>query len=162
MEVSIASGELPMFGDFNLHVDDACDQSANTFLDLIPSVGLKQHILDDTHDQGHNFDLFITRSTEDIANNLEINDPALSDHNAVTNGDGDTTCPMVRRWNSQCDVFEEEAGDKWLNYKLTVDYMVYKQQYQQINSMLLESKYVDYNNKINEASGNQQESCTIF
>ena len=95
MEVSIASGELPMFGDFNLHVDDACDQSANIFLDLIPFVGLKQDVLDDTHDQGHTFDLAITGSTEGIANNLEIHDLALSDHNVVTNGDGDTTCPMV-------------------------------------------------------------------
>ena len=33
-ELSIASGELLMLGDFNLHVDYACDQPANTFLDL--------------------------------------------------------------------------------------------------------------------------------
>ena len=82
-ELSIASGELLMFGDFNLHVDNACDQSAYTFLDLISSFGLKQHVLGVTHDQGHTLDLVITRSTEDIVSNLEIRDPALSDHNAV-------------------------------------------------------------------------------
>ena len=43
-----------------------------------------------------------------------------------------------------------KLGHKWLNSKLTVDYMAYKQQYQQVNSMLLESKYVNYNSKINQ------------
>ena len=82
-ELSIASGELLMFGDFNLHVDDVCDQYTNTFLDLISSLGLKQHVLGVTHDLGHTLDLVVTRSTEDIVSNFEINDPALSDHNAV-------------------------------------------------------------------------------
>ena len=35
-----------------------------------------------------------------------------------------------------------EFNHKWLNSKLTVDYMAYKQQCQQVNSMLLESKSV--------------------
>ena len=51
---------------------------------------------------------------------------------------------------------------KWLNSKLTVDYMAYKQQCQQVNSMLLESKSVYYNSKINEASGNQKELFIIL
>ena len=34
---------------------------------------------------------------------------------------------------------------KWLNIKLTVDYMAYEQQCQQVDSMLLESKSVYYN-----------------
>ena len=36
-----------------------------------------------SHDQGYTFGLVITRSTEDIVSNFEINDPALSDHNSV-------------------------------------------------------------------------------
>ena len=40
-------------------------------------------VLGVTHDQGHTLDLVITRSTEDIVSNFEINDPALSDQNAV-------------------------------------------------------------------------------
>ena len=40
--------------------------------------------------------------------------------------------------------------------------MAYKQQCQQVNSMLLESKSVYYNSKINEASGNQKELFTIL
>ena len=51
---------------------------------------------------------------------------------------------------------------KWLNSKVSVNYMAYKQQCQQVNSMLLESKYVYYNSKINEASGNQKELFTIL
>ena len=37
---------------------------------------------------------------------------------------------------------------KWLNSKLTVDYMAYKQQCQQVTRMLLESKSVYYNSKM--------------
>ena len=40
--------------------------------------------------------------------------------------------------------------------------MAYKQQYQQLNSMLLESKSIYYNSNINEASGNQKELFTIL
>ena len=40
--------------------------------------------------------------------------------------------------------------------------MAYKQQCQQVNSMLLESKSVYYNSKINETSGNQKELFTIL
>ena len=66
-ELSVTSGELLMFSDFNLHIDDACD--------LISSFGLKYDVLHVTHDQ--TFDLVITRSTEDIVSNLWIHDPAL-------------------------------------------------------------------------------------
>ena len=38
-----------------------------------------------------------------------------------------------------------------------MDYMAYKQQCKQLNSMLLESKSVYYNSKVNEASWNQNE-----
>ena len=230
-ELSIASGELLMFGDFNLHVDDVCDQYANTFLDLISSFGLKQHVLGVTHDLGHTLDLVINRSTEDIVSNFEINDPALSDHNAVhfklsidkpsfirkdigyrkwksvdsTEFSADicqsslhtssahnitdlvkqyntvlgeladkhapiitrtvTVRPRAPRYTDEiasAKYLRRKLEHKWLNSKLTVDYMAYKQQCQQVNSMLLESKSVYYNSKINEASGNQKELFTIL
>ena len=40
--------------------------------------------------------------------------------------------------------------------------MAYKQQCQQVNSILLEPKYVFYNSKINEDSGNQKELLIIL
>ena len=230
-ELSIAPGELLMFGGFNLHVDDTCDQSANTFLDLMSSFGLKQYVLGVTHDQGHILDLVITRSTEDIVSNLEMRDPALSDHNAVHFKFGIDKPSFIRkeivyrRWKSvdstefSADICQSSAhtssahnitnlvkqyntvlGEladkhapkttrtmtvrprapwytdeiastkylrrklehKWLNSKLTVDYIAYKQQCQQITSMLLKSKSIYYNSKINEASGNQKELFTFF
>ena len=233
-ELSIASGELLMFGDFNLHVDDVCDQYANTFLDLISSFGLKQHVLGVTHDLGHTLDLVITRSTEDIVSNFEINDPALSDHNPVhfklsilsidkpsfirkeivyrkwksvdsTEFSADicqsslhtssahNITDLVKQYNTvlgeladkhapiitrtvtvrpRASWYTDEIASgkylrrklehKWLNSKLTVDYMAYKQQCQQGNSMLLESKSVYYNSKINKASRNQKELFTIL
>ena len=45
---------------------------------------------------------------------------------------------------------------KWLNSKLTGDYMAYKQQCQQVNSVLLVSKSVYNNSEINEASVNKK------
>ena len=52
--------------------------------------------------------------------------------------------------------------DVWKPFQLIVDYMAYRHQCQQVNSMLLESKSLYYNRKINYASGNQKELFTIL
>ena len=45
-------------GDFNIHVNDSCDNSAKSFIDLLSSSGLLQHI------SGHTLDLLITRDVD--------------------------------------------------------------------------------------------------
>ena len=75
--------ELIITGDFNLHVDQPNAPSVSSFLDLLDSFGLKQHVNFPTHPAGHTLDLLITRSASDIVANVYHSFPSISDHYAV-------------------------------------------------------------------------------
>ncbi|XP_068704868.1 uncharacterized protein [Montipora foliosa] len=62
MESIILTPEpLIITGDFNIHVNNVNDSDACEFLDLLASLGLKQHVIGPTHEGGHTLDLVITR-----------------------------------------------------------------------------------------------------
>ena len=62
LETIILSPEsLILTGDYNFHVDVEDDPDARAFLDLLASMGLKQHVNVPTHVSGHTLDLMITR-----------------------------------------------------------------------------------------------------
>ena len=82
-ELSITSGELLIFGDFNLHVENSSDSHACQFLDLLTSFGLQNHVTNPTHVHGHVLDLVITRVTENIISNVSVHGQVVSDHNSV-------------------------------------------------------------------------------
>jgi hypothetical protein len=71
-------------GDFNFHVDEhlSCSNTI-TFMDLLHSFNLTQHISGPTHKNNHTLDLIITRSDEQFAWNFSVHDPGISDHFAV-------------------------------------------------------------------------------
>ena len=48
---------LLVSGDFNFHLDDPSDADARTFMELMDTFGLLQHITTPTHVSGHIFDL---------------------------------------------------------------------------------------------------------
>ncbi|CAB4017697.1 Hypothetical predicted protein [Paramuricea clavata] len=50
---------LLIFGDFNIHIDDAVDTDSFKYQDWLESVGLRQHVTQATHTHGHNLDLII-------------------------------------------------------------------------------------------------------
>src|SRR6201996_8073180 len=76
--------ELIISGDFNFHVDDSSSSLTRSFLNLLDSFGLKQHVNFPTHDSGHSLDLVITRSSSSsMLSNIYSHFPALSDHDAV-------------------------------------------------------------------------------
>ena len=52
-------------GDFNFQIDVQDNASVESFLDLIDSLGLVQHVHFATHVQGHTLDLVITRKKMD-------------------------------------------------------------------------------------------------
>ena len=56
---------LIVIGDFNIHVNDTNDPNACEFLDLLVSMGLKQHVKASTHEGGHTLDLVTTREHDD-------------------------------------------------------------------------------------------------
>ena len=77
------SSSLLITGDFNLHVDNSLDKSAQDFLALIDSFNLKQYVCSPTHRAGHILDLLITRDDDQLVTSVSIHDAAFSDHFVV-------------------------------------------------------------------------------
>ena len=65
---------LILTGDFNFHVDVASDSDAQVFLDLLTSIGLKQHVTVPTHISGHTLDLLITRENDPVISSVPVAD----------------------------------------------------------------------------------------
>ena len=70
-----------MFGEFNVHLD-LPSLNARSFMDVLQTYALHQHVSFPTHVHGHWLDLFITRST---CINIKVVYPTdgLSDHHCV-------------------------------------------------------------------------------
>ena len=84
LETIILSPEsLILTGDYNFHVDVEGDPDARAFLDLLASMGLKQHVNVPTHVSGHTLDLMITREHDPVICNVPLADRYLSDHASV-------------------------------------------------------------------------------
>ena len=67
LESIILSPEsLLLTDDFNFHVDVASDPDARVFLDLLTSMGLKQHVTITAHVSEHTLDLLITREHDSV------------------------------------------------------------------------------------------------
>ena len=82
--LNTACGNLIILGDFNLHLD--CSEATNIkkFTSLLHSGNLCQHVHTPTHKEGHILDLIISRSTENVVNNIAISEPYVSDHLLVS------------------------------------------------------------------------------
>ena len=61
-----SSSEIIFTGDFNFHVDDPLAPHVSSFLDLLSTFNLTQHITYPTHNSTHTLDLLITRSTSSL------------------------------------------------------------------------------------------------
>ena len=59
------------------------DPDARAFLDLLVSMGLKQHVNVPTHVSGHTLDLMITREHDLVISCVPVADQYLSDHASV-------------------------------------------------------------------------------
>ena len=77
------SGNVLLAGDFNFHVNDVNNTLAKRFLSLITSFDYRNHVLTATHKKGHTLDLLLTRSDDKFVTNVDVLDPAISDHSAV-------------------------------------------------------------------------------
>ena len=94
--ISSSPSELIIMGDFNIHVESPSDNFASSFLSLIESFDLKQHINSPTHKHGHTLDLIITRNASSILSST-THEPFLSDHSAIScNFSAETTIQPTR------------------------------------------------------------------
>ena len=60
-------GQLLIVGDFNIHVDRPDLPQVSQFCGILKCHGLRQHVLNTTHKNGHILDLVVTREEEDIS-----------------------------------------------------------------------------------------------
>ena len=73
-------GQPLIIGDFNFHIDDQGNSDGKKFLHSLEAFGLKQHIQEKTHRNGHTLDLMITKSADEIIINHEVKDCGFPDH----------------------------------------------------------------------------------
>ena len=66
-------------GDANLHIDNARDNVAMSFLQLLHSLDFIQHVTGPTHKHGHTLDLVISRGLNVTIDKVTAK-PELSDH----------------------------------------------------------------------------------
>ena len=81
--VIVSSGLLLVTGDFNFHVNNPDSRDSQAFLDLVKSLGLKQHVSDVTHRSGHTLDLVLTRTYESHVSSVVALDHGFPDHYPV-------------------------------------------------------------------------------
>ena len=67
-------------GDFNIHMDLPDDTDCRNMSDLLVSMGLKQHVLQPTHELGHTLDLIITLISDIIIAGRPYTGELFSDH----------------------------------------------------------------------------------
>ena len=82
--LNTACGNLIIVGDFNLHMDCSEAATIKKFTSLLHSGNLCQHVHTSTHKEGHILDLVISRSTENVVNDIIISEPCVSDHLLVS------------------------------------------------------------------------------
>ena len=83
-KVSLLQGKLIMLGDFNVHVNKPDRSDVSTFMTLLSSFGLKQHITQPTHKKGNTLDLIITRFDENLVRLCDVGTRYGSDHHMIT------------------------------------------------------------------------------
>ena len=69
-------------GDFNIHVDVSEDVPARKFTSMLDDANLHQYVVDPTYVNGHTLDLFISRSSDDLVQDMEVS-TLMTDHNWV-------------------------------------------------------------------------------
>jgi len=82
-DLAVYPGKLAVVGDFNIHVDNPNDNDACSFLSILGSAGLVQHVKGVTHKDGHTLDLIISRQEDTFVGDTRIIHGLKSDHSAV-------------------------------------------------------------------------------
>ena len=78
-----SSGHLLVAGDFNFPFENTNSSDTSKLVDLLHSVGLKQHVKISTHSKGHTLDLLITRSSEQLLHSIRSDNSLNSDHSLL-------------------------------------------------------------------------------
>ncbi len=63
-ELVLAADKVLVVGDFNIHVDNEKDALGSAFLDILNSIGVRQHVSGPTHCQNHTLDLILSHGID--------------------------------------------------------------------------------------------------
>ncbi len=58
-EVVLAADKVLIEGDFNIHVDNEKDALGSAFIDILNTIGVRQHVSGPTHCRNHTLDLIL-------------------------------------------------------------------------------------------------------
>ncbi len=79
-ELVLAADRVLIVGDFNIHVDNEKDALGSAFIDILNSIGVRQHVSGPTHSRNHTLDLILSHGID--VNGVEILQQSddISDH----------------------------------------------------------------------------------
>ncbi len=79
----LAADRVLIVGDFNIHVDNEKDALGSAFIDILNSIGVRQHVSGPTHSRNHTLDLIPSHGID--VNGVEILQQSddISDHYLV-------------------------------------------------------------------------------
>ncbi len=82
-ELVLSADKVLIVGDFNIHVDNENDALGSAFLDILNSIGVRQHVSGPTHYQNHTLDLILSHGID--VNGVEVLQQSddISDHYLV-------------------------------------------------------------------------------
>ena len=81
-DLVVVADNIPIFGDFNIHMEKSTDPLQKAFGAIIDSVGLVQHVSSPTHGHSHTLALVLSRGINVVE--VFLHNPGLSDHHFIT------------------------------------------------------------------------------
>ncbi len=63
-ELVLAADKVLIVGDFNIHVDNEKDTLRSAFMDILNSIGVRQHMSGPTHCRNHTLDLTLSHGID--------------------------------------------------------------------------------------------------
>ncbi len=60
LELVLAADKVLIVGDFNIHVDNEKDALGSAFIDILNSIGVRQHVSGPTHCRNHTLNVILS------------------------------------------------------------------------------------------------------
>ncbi len=65
-ELVLVTDKVLIVGDFNIHVDNEKDALGSAFIDILNSIGVRQHVSGPTHSRNHTLDLILSHDVNGV------------------------------------------------------------------------------------------------
>ncbi len=82
-ELVLAADKVLIVGDFNIHVDNEKDALESAFIDILNSIGVRQHVSGPTHCRNHTLDLILSHGIDVSGVEILQQSDDISDHYLV-------------------------------------------------------------------------------